>query len=507
MSFIDNKRLAKNSLFLYIRTLVLMIISLYTSRIVLQALGETDYGIYAVVGGVVMLFTFVNTALSGATQRFLNIALGSGNETEIKRVFDTSIQIHIAIALLFVLLSETVGLWFVSNELNIEESKIVATQWIYQFSIVTTAINVISSPYNALIVSHERMSAFAYISIMEGALKLIVAFVLINATCNRLILYGALLCVVSMTVRFMYGRYCSKRFHECNHISLKIDRCLIIKMSGFSFWSLFGSIGHLASTQGMAIVINIFFGTIVNAALSIANQVNSAAYQTISGFLQAVKPQLMKSYSGGEISQLRDLIYRSSKMAMLLTSLFVFPLIICIEFILSVWLNEVPVYTAGFVRIMLLMSYVNSFMLILTSVQDATGRIKYFQLVTISASLICIPLSWILYKRGFSPYYGLVTNLILSVISQLIRLCFVRRSIGLSFRLFATKVIFRSSACVLISLVIPFMLWQLWPDDVRINIISGVICFFMLLISIFCIGLDKAERKKIYILSHIKKEI
>lgn len=474
-----------------------MLISLYTSRIVLNALGQSDYGVYSVVGGLIVIFSFLNTTLASSTQRFLNVAICTNDPNKIRNVFNTSLQIHIGISIIVFLLAETLGLWFFNNYLNIPLQSRQSAFWVYQFSIISTILGILNTPYNAAIISHERMSVFAYFSLIEGALKLLVAFVLLSISRHRLIIYAALICAITLLIRGIYNYYCLRHFEECKGVKLTFDLELLRRMSIFSGWSLFGSIGFVASTQGIAVIINIFFGTILNAALSIANQVNASVYQMIFGFLQAIKPQIMKSYAIGDLARMHSLIIRGSKMSLLLTGLGVFPISIEINTILKLWLKIVPEYTSVFVVIILVTALVNSSLLVFVTAQEATGNIKYFQLVTLIATLLYLPLAWLVFSLGLPPYYALLVNLVLAGVAQIIRLCFIRKSVGLSIRKFASVVFIPFIACSSISLIVPVsMKCTLTPSTFHsiLIILTSLITY---IISMLYVGLNRHERIQI----------
>lgn len=295
----NNKRIAKNTMMLYIRMLLSMIVSLYTSRVVLNILGVEDYGIYNVVGGVVVLFSFLNNAMASATQRFLNFELGRGDVLEVKRIFSISMTSYICIALLVLFLSETVGLWFFNTQLNIPSSRIDAASWVYQMSIFTFCFSILRIPYNASVIAYERMSFFAYISIIEVLMKLLIVYLLVLGSIDKLILYAILIFVVTVLVNAIYQFYCKHMFEICTY-SFFWDKILFKKIIGFSGWSLFGSLANMSAQQGVNFLLNIFYGVTVNAAVGIANQVSSAIYAFISNFQTAFNPQLIKSYASGE---------------------------------------------------------------------------------------------------------------------------------------------------------------------------------------------------------------
>ncbi len=503
MSNIDNKRIARNSLMLYVRTFLLMLITLYTSRIVLNALGESNYGVYNVVGGIVILFSFINSALTGTTQRFMNVAMGRGDSSELRKVFSTSVKVHIAICVIVILLSEAFGLWYLNNVMNIPDDAKVAAHWVLQFSIATAAIGILSAPYNAAIVSHERMSAFAYFSLIEGILKITVAFIIATLPSNRLIWYAALLFVVSVFIRLIYNTYCVRHFEECKTIEKGLDREFIKQYTGFSVWTLVGTLGFAGSSQGFSMIVNYFFGTIVNAALAIANQVNAAAFNMISGFLQAVRPQIMKSHAAGETGEMCQLVIRSSRLSLLLTALFVIPISLEIDFLLKIWLMEVPRYTQIFSVIMLLTSLVNSSWLVINAAQEATGKIKYYQMITIWVSIVYLLVSVLMFNKGLPPYFGMFVYLAVCVLAQAIRLVFVHLSTGLSLRQFAVDVIGRGTLCIATSLIIPLYIKYNLPGGTinSISVIASNIILFCLATFIF--GMTKNERTKFL---HILKQ-
>ena len=308
----NNKHIAKNTLMLYFRMILTMLVSLYTSRIVLNTLGVEDYGIYNIVGGVVILFSFFNNAMSNATQRFLSFELGQNNSVQLKRTFSMIINVHIGIAFLIFLLAETVGLWFLNTHINIPTERMKAANWVYQFSIFTFLINIIRVPYHATIVAYEKMSFYAYLSIIEVLLKLGVVFLIQISPLDKLIFYGFLIFVVSVLILLVYKIYCNKNFDAANY-NFFWDTKLFKTLISFSGWSLFGSAANVSSKQGTDILLNIFYGVMVNAAMGIANQVNNAVNGFVQNFQTAFKPQIVKSYAANETDYLIRLIFQTSK--------------------------------------------------------------------------------------------------------------------------------------------------------------------------------------------------
>ncbi len=323
----NNKRIAKNTMFLYVRMFFIMAVSLYTSRVVLSTLGVDDFGIYNVVGGVVSMFGFLNGALAVCTQRYLNYELGRGDANRLQKVFITSLTIHALISIIVVILAETIGLWFLYNKMTIPDARMNAAFWVYQFSIITTVVLMMSVPYNAAIIAHEKMSAFAYISVLEVILRLAIVFLLQIGNFDRLIFYAFLMLVVQMSIRVIYGLYCNKHFCETKFRMLW-DGTLFREMLGFSGWSIFGNLAGVASTQGLNILLNMFFNPIVNAARGISVQVQNALMQFSVNFQTAMNPQITKSYATGDYNYMHGLIYRSSKFTFFLLYLFSLPIIL-----------------------------------------------------------------------------------------------------------------------------------------------------------------------------------
>ena len=320
----NNKRIAKNTLLLYVRTLIVMLITLYTSRIVLNTLGVTDYGIYNVVGGVVAMFGFINGSMSSATQRYITFALGAGNRNNLQKVFSIALQIHALISVLIVILGETVGLWFMYTQMQIPADRMDAAFWVLQCSIASTVIMIISVPYNADIVAHEKMSAFAYISILEAVLKLSIVYMLVVFSYDKLIVYAFLVLAVQLLICLCYSRYCYRHFEESKYHHVW-DKSLFKEMTGFAGWSMFGNLSAVLYSQGLNMLLNVFFGPVVNAARAVAVQVQSAIQQFVSNFQMALNPQITKTYAKGEMHEMHKLMFRSARFSFYLLFLLSLP--------------------------------------------------------------------------------------------------------------------------------------------------------------------------------------
>ena len=499
----NSKRIAKNTIMLYFRMLFLMVISLYTSRVILKALGVEDYGIYNVVGGFVAMFSMISTSLAGAISRFLTYSLAKDTPERLKEVFSTSIIIQLFLCIILLIIAESVGIWFVNTQMVIPADRMVAANWVFQISVLTTMIQLISIPYNSLIIAHEKMSAFAFIGIYEGIAKLLIAFLIPYTSTDSLILYAILMCVLSLSVRVLYGIYCSRHFAETK-FKFVWDKKLIKKMFGFAGWNFIGTTAGVLRSQGINILINIFCGPAVNAARGIAMQVNSAVSGFCSNFTTAVRPQITKSYAVGEKGIYENLVMKTSKLSFLILMVLCIPLIVESDYIINLWLFEVPEYAIEFVCIILLLTMVDSFSGPLTYLLLATGNIKNYQLVTGGILLLNCPLAYILLKLGYSPVSTVFSTIIISIICLITRLLFLKNMLQFPIRKFFTSVILRSFT--VFSLSIFFII----PINYFINsnnfamfaikiILTGIIC---VAVSYF-IGLTKSEKQ--FILKPLKK--
>lgn len=493
----DNKRIAKNTVMLYIRMLVMMVISLYTSRIVLEVLGVEDYGIYHVVGGVVSVLAFLNTSMAGATQRFLNVEFGKGDQDGARRVFVTAQVIHILVALVVVVLAETIGLWFLNFCMDIPEDRMVAANAVYQFSILTFIVTITSVPFNATIIAHERMSAFAYITVFEAVFKLIAVYLLLIIAYDKLIVYSLLISIISIVVLLIYRIYCKRKFQECRGFSLRYDKTVMRSMLGFSGWTIFGSLGSISHTQGIAIVLNYFFGVVINAAQGIALQVNGVVNHFVQNFMTALNPQIVKSYAAGDLGAMHDLLIRGSKMGYFLVLFFVVPLVAETPTVLGLWLHEVPDYTVIFVRIMLLTSLFGAFASPLSASKGATGDIKMYQIIVTTIGWLHLPLACVAFVLGAEPYYAMYIYMLLTIVMQGCRIYIVCRSIGLRIRDFLSRVIVRLLWVSVAAAVVPAVIKALAPESLWISLANMALGCVAVSLAVYALGLDEGERRKI----------
>lgn len=490
----NNKRIAKNTLLLYFRMLFMMVVSLYTSRVVLNTLGVEDYGIYNVVGGVVTMFSFISGAMASGTQRFLTYELGKGNVERLSKVFSTSLIIHILISVLITLLAETIGLWFLTHKMAIPDNRMNAAFWVYQFSILSTIVMIMSVPYNASIIAHERMSAFAYVSILEVVLKLLVVYLLLIGDFDKLKLYALLIFIVQLGIRFIYGAYCKRHFEEARFKKVW-DKKLFQEMLGFSGWNLWGNCAVIAFTQGLNILLNIFFGPAINAARGIAVQVQGAVTQFSTNFQTALNPQIIKSYASNDLAYMHSLIYKSSKFTFFLLLLLSLPIILETDTILRIWLHTVPDQTVHFLRLILCISIVDAMANPFVTSVSATGKIKLYQGI-IGGTLLCIlPVSYIVLKYDGKPISVFIVHLCICLIAFIIRLYIVRPLINLKVSDYIQQVIYRCLSVGIISIVLPAIMKYNLPDNIYSFFIICSSCIISVSICVFYIGLDVSERR------------
>jgi len=407
----NNKRIAKNTLFLYFRMMLTMGVSLYTSRVVLATLGVNDFGIYGVVGGVVSMFSFLNSSMSGATSRFLTFALGKDNKVELQKTFSAALTIHILIALFIFVLAETVGLWFLENKLVIDPERMNAARVVYQLSIISTMVGITQVPYNATIIAHERMNVYAYVEILNTCLKLGIVYLLVIGHWDKLILYAVLILFVSIFTVAIYRLYCIKQFEESKY-KFEWDKKVMYPMLSFSGWDLYGNLSTVARTQGVNMLLNIFFGTVLNAANSVAIQVQSAVLSFANNIITAVRPQIVKSYAAQNYQYTKKLLLNAAKYIYLLLLILSLPLIIEMNFVLNLWLKNVPPYAISFCRLTLLFNFFSTMSLIVVSVIHATGNIKRVSLINGSLYLAVIPASYIAFNFNGIPEIPYICNVL-----------------------------------------------------------------------------------------------
>lgn len=493
----NNTQIAKNTIFLYFRMILLMLVSLYTSRVVLTTLGIDDYGIYNVVGGFIGMFAFLNGAMAGCTQRFITIALGKGDEQNLKKVFSTCVITHGMIALIVFILAETIGLWFVLEKLVIPETRMTAAMVVYQCSIVSTMVMIMSFPYNADIIAHEKMSAFAYISIFEAFANLGIVYLLYIGSFDKLAFYAVLLLIVKVSVIVVYRIYCKRHFVESVFRWL-FDKRLLKEMLSFTGWNLWGGIAGTLMGQGINILLNIFFGPAVNAARGIAVQVQSAVQMFATNFQTALNPQMMKSYAAGELESMHLLLFRSAKFTFMLLLCLMLPLMLEIDIVLGLWLKQVPEYTNIFVCLMLCISMIDAVSNPFMTASAATGRVKKYQSVVGGILLSIVPIAYIALKLGAEPYAVFIVHFCIAIAAFIARISIIRKMIKLSVREYIYKAIMPCTYVAFPSIIMSLLTKWLLPNGFAYAIVVILLTFFFVASFSILFGLSRNERNFVF---------
>lgn len=489
----NNKRIAKNTLLLYVRMLFMMAISLFTSRVILATLGVEDYGIQNVVGGIVAMFGFLNGSMSSATQRYITFALGKGDKDRLQTVFCTALQIHALIAVIIVLLGETVGLWFLYNKMQLPADRMNAAFWVLQCSIVSTVVMIVSVPYNACIIAHEKMSAFAYISVLEAVLKLVIVYLLLVFRFDKLIVLAVLTLIVQLFIRFCYSIYCHRHFEETKYRHVW-NKTLFKEMNGFAVWSLWGNLSVVLYTQGLNMILNVFFGPVVNAARAIAVQVQGAVQQFVGNFQMALNPQITKNYASGNLEQMHSLMFRSARFSFLLLFFLSLPVLLETEFILTLWLKTVPDNAVIFTQIMICISLIYTTANPCVIANQATGKVKVYQMVVGGILLTILPISYIVLKLGAPAYSVFIVHFCVESVAQFSRMYMLRKLINLPVSQYLHNIYFPIVATVAVAIILPTII-HLQLDNGWMRFIAvGFASVCSVGASAFFIGFTKNER-------------
>lgn len=497
-----DKRIAKNTIFMYMRMLFLMVVSLYTSRIVLKTLGTEDFGTYNIVGGVVVMFTFISSAMAAGTQRHLSYELGK-KDGDVPTVFTACFKIHVFLAFVVLFFAETIGLWFLNTRMNLPIERMDVVNWIYQFSILSCMVNIVQVPFTAAILSHEKMSFYAYLSIYDALMKLGILYVLIILPLDKLLLYGILLlgvCVITFTI---YIIYCHINLNDIKFVKLE-DSKLYKSLLSFSGWALFGSLANVGYQQGVNIMVNLFFGVALNAAVGVANQVNSAVMQFVTGFQQALNPQLVQAEAAKDRERQLNLIFKSSKFSFLIMVCIAYPLLINLEYVLKLWLGNYPAYTNEICLFIMLGALLETISGPLWVTIFATGKIKIYQIVISAILLLNLPLSYLGGKMGMPPQGMYLIRIAIFLVALVIRLLFLQKYIKMDIKLFSRYVVLPLFiiSIVLSSVYVFVHIFQMTAN----SFIQLVYQTFMHLIIVFAcsfaIGLTNSERT--FVLSKIR---
>lgn len=471
-----------------------MIISLFTARVILNALGFEDYGLYNVIGSIVLMFVFLRSAMGNSVHRFITYSIGKGYYDEVQKVFSLSIIIFSGLALLIVLLCETVGLWFFYEKLVIPEGRMTAALWVYQFSIFTTALSVICVPYDAIIIAHERMKVFAFVQVLNATLNLGVVYLVAVSPFDKLILYGLLLMLIQVMNRLIYGIYCGRHFPETKFRIIK-DWPLMKEMTSFAGWSLIGNLIWVGYTQGVNLMLNVFFGPTVNAARGIAVNIQNTVKAFVTNFQMAANPQITKSYAAGDFERLHSLIYFSSKFSYFLLLLMVLPIFLEADIILKLWLVNVPEHTIAFLRISLLIMLIGALENPIGTANSATGKIKKFQIVVGCFNVFIIIFSYLALRLGFQPESVYIVQLVITGIVQFVKVQLVKKAIHFSIREYTIRLVYPLTIASLISLLLPGVAYNLMEQGIIRLLLVGLISIVSVLVSAYFFGLNRSEQQ------------
>jgi O-antigen/teichoic acid export membrane protein len=490
----SNKTIAKNTLLLYLRMFYGLIISLFTTRVILNALGFENYGLYNVIGSIVTMFVFLRSAMGNSTHRYITYSIGKGDSEDTQKIFSLSIMVFTGLALLIVLLCETVGLWFFYEKLNIPEGRESAAFWVYQISIITSALAVICVPYDAMIIAHERMKVFAYVQILNITLNLGIVYLVAISPFDKLIVYAFLLMLIQVMNRLIYGIYCGRHFPETKFVFVK-DWKLLKEMTSFAGWSLVGNLASICYTSGLNLLLNVFFGTVINAARGIAVQVQGAIKGFVSNFQMALNPQIIKTYANGNFERMHKLIYAGSKFSFYLLYCMVLPIIIEADTILYLWLGDVPENAVLFTRLTLLVMLIDPLVGPIDRANMATGTIKTYQIVEGVSLLLILPISYFVLKLGGEPYSVFVVQLTIMYIVQILRLFIVCHKIKMSKRDYVKNVLLQILIVAIVSAIIPVITYFMIPDTIWSCFVIVILSVISVPVCAYFIGLNNNEKE------------
>lgn len=497
-----SKRIFKNTILLYGRTFLTMIISLYTSRINLEALGIDNYGVYNVVGGFIAIFAIITGPLTNSFSRYLSYAVGKRDITYSANLFSTILNFQILLGFGIVILAEPIGIWFLNNKLNIPSESILAANWVLQCSILNFVVGLINLPYSCSLVAHEKMNIYAMMGILDSLLRLALCYFLFVTPFNVLVTYAVGQLLIYVLMRIIYGIYCTRKFKECRYTAT-IDKPLLKEISGFAGWSFLGSTAYILNTQGVAVLMNMFFGVAVNAAKAIAAQVESAVLSLVANFSVAFTPQITKSYAEGDKEYMFSIMCRGAKFSVFLMLLFIIPLEFEANTVLGLWLKEVPEWSVTFLRLSLICATINSLGGPFYQGIMANGNIKNYQITMTIIGGLVFPLTWLFFKMGFESYIFYLIYIFIYFILIWVRVYFTEKIIGFKISLFIKKVFGPILLCTVIAVIIPIIIaLSLQPGWERLLILtfSSTIWTSM---SILFVGMSQPERN--FVVSTIRR--
>ena len=493
----NNRRIAKNTIVLTLRMFVTMIISFFTSRILLDNLGVTDFGVYSVVAGVISMFSFLKNNMEVGTQRFLNYYLGKSDYSVLNKVFSTSVAIYFIIAIAIVIVGEPVGVYFLNNKLDIPPDRLFAAKIVFQFTVVSSFISIISTPYSALIIAYEKMSVYAYMSIFDAIYLLVISLLLPYISWDSLITYGLLVCILSLLTRVIYGLYCTHAIRKIK-FTFSFDKGLFKEMFAFSGWTMTGGFAHMLYNQGLIMVINIFFGPLVNAAQSLASRLSIAMRSFCSNFIVATKPQITKYYASGSIKEMERLVYISSKLSYYIMACVTIPFLIRPDYILDIWLKEVPEHTTTFVRLSAIIAFYTSLTQPVVTAIHSTGKIKKFQIIESMTLMMIIPTVYIFFRLGYSPSSAYIIMLFWLIMAQLVRVYFTHKLLSFSIKRYLLEILVPMTFIYAFSFFIVLRITDFIPRNLIGLILVVFTSIAVVSSAFFIIGLKKSDRNIVW---------
>jgi len=498
MTVLNGRRIVKNTALLYFRMLLVMGVGFFTTRIVLRILGAADYGIYNIAAGVVAMISFISSAETSTTQRFLTFELGKGNDEQLRKVFSVATVVHVAIALLLILVAETLGLWFVNKHLVIPPDRLVAANWAYQSAVAIVTLSVLRSPYEATIIAHERMGVYAHVGVLEAMLKLGTAYALSFFGIDKLKIYAVMMALIVAAASFVFFVYCRKHFEESRG-AFRWEKELFRSILGFSGWNLFGAFAYVSQQQGTNILLNLFFGPVVNAARAIAMQVFSAINSFVYNFYMAVRPQVVKSFSSGDIAGMLKLVFSSSRYCYYMMLTLSMPVLLATEYVLTLWLKAPPEHTLSFTRLVIVNALIDTLSIPLVTTAQATGRIKVYQAVVGGMLILNLPISFFFLKMGAPPETVYCVSIVLSLICLGLRVLMLKRMVSLPVEAFFKKVLFVIGYVTFLSFLIPgiarhFLSMRSFFDLAVIILLSLVSCTTV----VYFTGMNAEERDLVW---------
>lgn len=499
-------RIAVNTVMLYFRMLLIMLVSLYIVRILLAALGQEDYGLYNVIGGIVVMFSFLTHVLSSASQRFFAYDIGQGNYNQLSKTYSTIILLFVLVIAVIILLAETIGLWFLHNKMTIPPERMTAANWVYQFSILSFCWKVFTSPYQAIIIAHEKMNIYAYVGVAEVFLQLILVLVLQNVEQDKLIVYSLLMFLIVFVINSLYIAYAKLKYRRI-HFVTNLDKSLFKKVVSYSGWTLFGAFASLARSQGINVILNVYFTPVVNAARGIAHNVNGSVSSFAGNFYTAVKPQIVKYYAQEDLESCYKLVFRSTKMSFILIYTLILPAMLYTPEILTLWLKEYPDNTVIFTRLILVVAMISSLANPLITFNQATGNIKVFQIIISIIFLSNLPLSIIAFEYGAKPVYAFVISICVSIVAFTARMIILRIQHHFPAFRYIKKVLLPIVFSIVVTSSIVLLYYHLWGNTSSILLLFLNIILTLLFTLFFTFYMCFDSNEKILIYQTIKKYI